>query len=287
MTDSTAVESTPAEPIGDWFIASDGRAIFHRRLVPAAPRAILLLQHGVSEHTGRYGHVMRHMADRGFAVFAQDHRGHGRTARTLGDVESFDATLGDLAVLHRNALHHHPGLPVFLLGHSMGGLLSVLYAQRTPILAGAVLNGAAMDVPDDVSRALLGAVRVLSRVTPRLGVEPFYDPASLTDDPEVVRAIEADPLFYKGAMRARTAQELVKNIRRAVAGLSDLRLPVLVTHGTADTTVEPRASEILFGAAASDDKHLHLFDGMKHEVHNHLARDEVLTVWSDWLEDRL
>lgn len=271
----------------DWFITADERTVFYRSIVPAEPRAILILNHGVSEHSGRYAHVMRFFAERGIAVFAEDHRGHGRTARTLGDVESFDAILGDLAVLHRNALQRLPGLPVFLLGHSMGGLLSVLYAERTPGLTGAIFNAAALDVPDDVSPVLLAAVRVLAKLTPRLGVEPFYDPSSLTDDPAVIAAIEADPLFYKGKMRARTGNELVQGIRHAVASLANLRLPMLVTHGTADTTVPPRASEVLFGAATSHDKQLHFFDGMKHEVHNHLARQEVLEYWWKWLETRL
>lgn len=269
-----------------WFTAADGRPIFRRSLAPDRPRAIVLVVHGLSEHSGRYKHVMEHLAARGFACFAQDHRGHGRSARTLGDLESLDAVVGDLAVLHRDALAAFPGLPVFLLGHSMGGLISTLYAQRTDGLRGAVLNAAAMDVPDDVPVVVQKAARVLGKLTPRLGVQPFYKPHELTHDPAVVEAVERDPLFYKGRLRARTGAELLAGIRSAVRGLAQLEAPILVTHGSEDRTVPLRASEALFGGAASADKTFRLFEGMFHEVHNEPGRDEVLAVWSGWLEDR-
>ncbi|MCA9567258.1 MAG: lysophospholipase [Myxococcales bacterium] len=271
----------------DWFVASDDRPIFFRRAVPEAPRAVMLMLHGLHEHSGRYAELMEHFAGLGFAVYAEDHRGHGRTARTLGDLESVDAIVGDIGTLHRNAMTDHPGLPVFVFGHSMGGLLGVLYAQRTPGLAGAIFNGAAMDIPDDVPAIIVKAAGILGVLTPRLPVQPFYDPEGLCDDPARIAAVQVDPLYYKGKLRARTGKELLGAIRTAVKDLPHLRLPMLVTHGTADHTVPPRTSEILYGAAASEDKELHWFDGMLHEVHNMKARDEVIARWTAWLEPRL
>lgn len=269
-----------------WFTAADGRPIFHRAVIPAKPKGIVLLVHGLHEHSRRYEPVMAHLAGRGFAVFAPDHRGHGRSARTLGDLEGMDLVLADLAVLHRDVALRFPKQKVFLLGHSMGGLISVLYAERTPGLAGAVLNGSALDVPDDVPVAVQKAAGVLGRLAPRLPIQPFYAPQELTHDPAVLADVEADPLFYKGRLRARTGAELLKSIRRAVAGLPQLTLPILVTHGERDSTVPLRASEALFGGAASADKTFRVFAGLLHEVHNELppARDEVLAVWTSWLE---
>ncbi len=271
----------------DWFVAHDDRPIFYRRAMPATPRGVLLLSHGLHEHSGRHLHVMRTFAERGLVVYAEDHRGHGRTARTLGDLESIDAILADLGTLHRLALVAHPGLPVFLLGHSMGGLLAVLYAERTDGLAGAIINGAAIDVPDDIPPSVVRAATILGRLLPRLPVQPFYDPEALCDDPDILAATEADPLFYKGRIRARTGREMLKGIRTAVRDLAHIDLPLLVTHGSADRTVPLRTSELLHGAASSADKTLHIFDGMLHEVHNMRARDEVFRVWGAWLEDRL
>lgn len=271
----------------DWFVASDDRSIFYRRAVPTSPRAILLIIHGLHEHGGRYEPLIQHFAEQGFAVYAEDHRGHGRTAHTMGDLESMDQVIADHAVLHRNALVAHPDLPVFLLGHSMGGLIATLYAERTEGLAGAVINAPALDIPDDTSPLIVKLAGILGRLTPRLPVEPFYDPESLSDDPDVVAGVQADPLYYKGRLRARTGDQLLRSIRRAVADLVHFRTPVLVTHGTADRTVPPRTSEILYGAAVSEDKELVWFDGLLHEVHNSRARDTVIQRWTDWLDARV
>lgn len=270
-----------------WFTAADGRPIFHRARIPEAPRAIALIVHGLHEHGARYLHVAERLTDLGFACFIPDHRGHGRSARTLGDLESMDAVLGDLAVLHRDATARFPGLPVFLLGHSMGGLIATLYAERTPGLAGAVLNAPAVDVPDDVPVAMKKAAGVVARLAPRLALQPFYKPHELTHDPAEVAKVESDPLFYKGRLRARTGDQLLKAIPRALRDLPQLTLPLLVTHGSLDRTVPVRASEALFGGAASADKTYRLFEGMLHEVHNELGRDEVLAAWASWLGSRL
>lgn len=270
-----------------WFTATDGRSIFYRATVPDAPKAILLVAHGYAEHSGRYEELMQFFSERGLACFAQDHRGHGRSARTLGDLESMAAVLGDFAVLHRRALERHPGLPVYLFGHSMGGLICTLYGERTDHLQGAIINGAALDIPDDISPVVVNVGRVLARIAPRLGVQKFYDPHSLTHDQARVAQVEADPLFYKGWMRARTGNEMLKSIRAAVADLNQLTLPFFATHGSKDRTVPPRTTDILLGGAASADKRAHFFEGMLHEVHNEPGRDEVFATWWSWLEPRL
>lgn len=270
-----------------WFTGAGGRPIFHRARFPARARGIALVVHGLSEHSGRYAHVLDHLAEAGLAGFAQDHRGHGRSARTLGDIESLDDVLADLAILHRDALTRLPGLPVFLVGHSLGGLISTLYLERTPSIAGAVINAPALDVPDDVPGPIRKAAGIVAKFAPRLALQPFYDPESLTHDAEVVARVKADPLFYKGKVRARTGAEILRAIPRAIAGLGQIRQPLLATHGAADRTVPVRASEALVGGVASRDKQLHLFDGMLHEVHNEPGRAEVLARWSGWIGERL
>jgi len=275
------------EIIEDWFTAHDGRQIFYRARVPAQVRAVLLLVHGLAEHSGRYGHVMDHFAERGFAVYAPDHRGHGRSAITLGDLESMDSIVADLGLLHRRAITVHPGVPVVVLGHSMGGLISTLYTERTDEVHALVVNGVAMDIPDDVSPILIKLAPVLAKLFPRLGVEPFYDPHKLSSDPAVIAQVEADPLFYKGKVRARTGAQLLGSIPRAIAGLNQITVPVLVTHGGADPVVPTRASEIFYGGVGSKDKTLHFFEGMLHEVHNEPGRAEPLDMWSKWLLEHL
>jgi alpha-beta hydrolase superfamily lysophospholipase len=285
MLDSAA----PLHASEDWLTGADGRQIFFRSIRPDGDaRAILLVIHGLSEHSGRFVHVMEHFARRGFATYAPDHRGHGRSARTLGDLESMDAVVGDIGVLHRKALAAHPGVPVCVLGHSMGGLISVLYAQRAAHeLAALITSGVAMDIPDDVPDWLIKVSGLLGKLVPRLGVQPFYEPQKLSRDAAVLAEVERDPLFYKGRLRARTGAQILQGIETAIAGLQKMDLPLLVTHGSADETVPPRASEILFGGAASEDKTLHLFDGLFHEVHNEPEREAVLSFWSDWLTERV
>jgi alpha-beta hydrolase superfamily lysophospholipase len=268
---------------------SDGRSLFYRFRVPARPAGVVLLLHGYAEHSGRYGWVMERLGEAGFSVYAPDIRGFGASARpgALADLDSLESAVRDVASLAAVIQRVLPGAPLFLLGHSMGGMLAALYALRHPEgLAGLVTTGAAVEIPEFISPLLLRVSGLLSRLLPLLPAQPF-EYHELSRDPQVIRALEEDPLYYKGKMRARTGYQQLLGIREVLSGLSNLRLPLLVLHGAEDRTISPKASEAFFRGASSQDKTMKIFPGLRHEILNEPEREQVLAVILDWLRRRL
>jgi acylglycerol lipase len=266
-----------------------GQSLFYRFRVPVQPAGVVLLLHGYAEHSGRYEWVMERLAEAGFAVYAPDHCGFGRSARpgALADLESLENTvedIGRLILVLRRAL---PAAPLFLLGHSMGGILALLFALRHPEgLHGVVTSGAAVEIPEYISPLLLRVSGLLNRLLPLLPVQPF-DYTQVSRDPRVIQAMEEDPLYYKGKLRARTGYQQLLGIREVSSGLSKLQLPLLLLHGGEDRTIAPQASERIFNGASSADKTLKIFPGLRHEILNEPERQQVLVMILDWLRRHL
>jgi alpha-beta hydrolase superfamily lysophospholipase len=268
---------------------SDGRSLFYRFMVPAKPAGVVLLLHGYAEHSGRYEWVMERLAEAGLAVYAPDYRGFGRSARAgaLADLESLEATIRDIAGLAAVARRVLPEARQFLLGHSMGGMLALLFAQRHPEgLSGLVTTGAAVEIPEYISPLLLRISGLMNRLLPLLPAQPF-EYRQVSRDPEVIQAMEQDSLYYKGKMRARTGYQQLLGIREVRAGLSRLRLPLLALHGGEDRIIAPKASELVHQAASSPDKTLKIFPGLWHEILNEPERAQVMEMILDWLRRHL
>ncbi len=268
---------------------SDGRDLFYRFQVPARPSGIVLLLHGYAEHSGRYEWVMERLAEAGLAVYAPDHRGFGRSARPgiLADLESLEAVIADIAALAAVARRVLPEAPMFLLGHSMGGMLALLFALRHPEgVAGLVTTGAEVEIPEFVSPLLLRISGLMNRLLPLLPAQPF-EYREVSRDPQVIQAIEQDPLYYKGKVRARSGYQQLLGIREVLANLPRLRLPLLLLHGGEDRTMSPRASEQVFQSVTSPDKTLKIFPGLRHEILNEPEREQALAVILDWLRRHL
>ncbi len=269
--------------------ASDGRSLFYRVQAPAQPAGVVLLLHGYAEHSGRHEWVMARLAEAGLAVYAPDLRGHGRSARpgALADLDSLEAAIGDIAGLRQEARRAWPEAPLFVLGFSMGGMLALLFALRHPEgLAGVVTSGAAVEIPAYISPLLLRLSGLMNRLLPLLPVQDF-DFRLVSRDPEVIRAMERDPLYYKGRLRARTGYQQLLGIREVTSGLPSLRLPLLLLHGGEDRIISPASSERIFRSAGSPDKTLKVWPGLRHEILNEPEKQEVLAVLLDWLQRRL
>ena len=162
----------------DYVAASDGARIFYRNLCPEGARAAVIILHGYQEHGGRYQHVQQYLARRGFASWVPDHRGHGRTAVVPGYMPSVDMVVCDLWLFREMiARDLGPDVPVFLLGHSMGGLITICHLERYQTgIAGAVVTGPAVMVPPNVSGLVQAISGLAGRLVPRLGIQPFFDP---------------------------------------------------------------------------------------------------------------
>lgn len=253
----------------------------------SSPKAVVVLAHGYAEHVGRYAHVIAALVERGYAVVALDHRGHGHSDGPRAVVRRFDDYVDDLHLLVRRTATNHPALPLFLLGHSMGGLIAVRYALRHQAdLAGLVLSGAALQVGDDVSPLAKRVGAVIARVAPNLPLIPART-GVLSRDPEVERRFAADPLCYRGRTKARLAHELYRAGLEARAHLDRLTLPLLIMHGAADTLTNPAGSTLLHERARSPDKTLVLWPEFRHEIFNEPGGDAVIARLADWLDARI
>jgi alpha-beta hydrolase superfamily lysophospholipase len=248
-----------------------------------APRATVAIAHGVSEHSDRYAHVAERLVASGYAAYALDHRGHGRSGGPRAVVDRLEHAVEDLRRLIAPARAAHPGVKLFLLGHSMGGTIALEHAiDHQDELDGLILSAPAAD-QEAASRLELWAARALAAVAPRLGVFRF-DKSDISRDPEVVRGYEQDPMIHQGGLPARTVHELSSAIATFSERTPTLTLPLLVMVGTGDRIVPPAASRMVHKRASSADKTLREYEGLYHEILNEPERAEVMDDLVGWLD---
>lgn len=266
---------------------SGGTSGFWQAWLPDADaRAVVVIVHGLGEHGGRYDHVARRFAAAGFACYAADHYGHGRSDGGRANIGRMDRIVDDLSEFVGFATAHTPGVPLFLLGHSMGGLIALQYATGDPAeLAGLVLSGAATKI-EAGSPLLRGAARLLSAATPNLGVLTL-PPEDVSRDPDVVAAYRADPLVHHGKVPARTGAELLATSQALPDRLERLRIPMLIMHGTEDRLATPEGSRMVHQRATMQDRTLRLYDGLHHEIFNEPEHDEVLGDVVAWMVEHI
>lgn len=265
-----------------------GDALFRQSWIPTSePRAVIILAHGYAEHAARYQHVAERFVAAGFAVHAIDHWGHGRSDGARGFVPDFSVFLDGMEALLTFAAEAHPGVPLILVGHSMGGLIAATHllthqhAYRAAVLSGPAVS--AGEPPSMVTRAI---GRLLARIAPKAGLIQL-DAQAVSRDPEVVAAYLADNLVYKGKMSARLASNMLDAMERIQARAKEIYLPLLVVHGSKDTLAAPDGARILVTNASSTDKAFELLDGLYHEVFNEPERDKVLSSVVEWIDARL
>lgn len=250
-------------------------------------KAVLLIVHGLGEHCGRYGNVVNYFVPLGYGVYGIDHIGHGRSSGRRVYVERFEDFTDTLKIYFDMVRGWEPHKPIFLLGHSMGGLIGALYLlDYQTELAGAVLSGPAVKVPDTVSPTTIFLGKVLSALTPKLGLIGL-NPEGVSRDPAVVKAYVNDPLVWHGKITARLSAELVKAMQRITVEADKITLPILILQGSADKLVDPKGARMLYDTASSVDKAIKVYDGLYHEVYNEPEHDHVLGDVQAWLEAHL
>lgn len=257
--------------------------IFYRHWAPPEPKAVILLAHGAGEHSGRYQAFADYFCSRGIAVLAPDHRGHGESPGPRAHIARFSEFFAPLDVLLEQSRLEYPGLPVFLIGHSMGGLIVARYLlSRQDNFAGAVLSAPALEVPDPPSRLAIWINRLISLIRPTLGVMQL-DADGVSRDPQVVADYRADPLVHAGRFSARLVTELFKAMQDVERGRHGIRLPLLVMHGDADVMTAVDGSRHLAADVGSPDVTLKIYPGLYHEIFNEPERETVLGDLHAWL----
>ena len=250
-------------------------------------RASVVLLHGLAEHCGRYPELVARLVARGLAVYALDHRGHGRSVGPRANIGRFDWLVADAAGRLRAARAAHPGRPAILLGHSMGGAIALATALANPDLAdGLVMSAAALGTDPDVPRVRFALARLLSVVAPSAGVLTLPSSA-LSRDPEVGRRYDRDPLVHRGAVPARSVVELLGAMSHLRAAAPRLAMPVLAMHGTDDALVPLRFVEPVYQRLGSADCTIRRYAGFYHELFNEPERERVFAEIEGWLDGRV
>ena len=251
-------------------------------LPPADPTGVLLLCHGLGEHSGRYGNVVDAVTPDGWAVYGLDHRGHGRSGGRRAHLDDYADWLADYDTFRRHVVARHPGLPVFLLGHSMGGQIALAYAlDHQADLNGLVLSAPAL-ASDAVPTFAVPVLTLLSKVAPTLRPAGI-DGTKVSKDPAVVAAYQADPLVYQGNPTLGLSARLFAQFDVLPERARGLTLPLLLQHGTADVLTDPRGTRLLESTSGSPDQTVRWYEGLWHEIYNEPERAAPLADLREWL----
>ena len=263
-----------------------GLKIFTRSWHPdGQPRAVVVIVHGFNSHSGYYTWVAEQFVADGLAAYALDLRGRGKSDGERFYVQKFEDYVNDLATFVTIAKSEEPGLPVFLLGHSAGGVVSCVYTiEHQDELAGFICESFAHEVPaPDFALAVL---KGLSHVAPHAHVLKLKN-EDFSRDPEVVAAMNDDPLIAHEVQPTQTVAEMVRADERLKVEFPQITLPVLILHGTEDKATKPSGSQRFYDMASSTDKSLKLYEGHYHDLLNDLGKEEVMADITAWINDHL
>lgn len=260
--------------------------IFTRSWRPATgPRAVIVLSHGFNSHSGYYLWAAEQLLAAGLAVHAFDYRGRGKSDGERYYIESFSEYQSDLDLVVKLARSREPGLPLFVLGHSAGGVIACNYVlDHQPEIAGLICESFAYRVPaPDFALAVL---KGLSHLAPHAHVLNLPK-KEFSRDPKVTQALIDDPLLADEVQPTRTVAEMVRADERLKRDFPLFKLPLLIIHGTRDTVTRPEGSQEFHDRAGSADKTLKLYDGYFHDPLNDIGKEAVMADIRAWLEKRI
>ncbi|HCY85032.1 MAG TPA: alpha/beta hydrolase [Desulfobacteraceae bacterium] len=266
----------------------DNTKLYYQCWLPQGEsRAALVVVHGIAEHCGRYMNLVNALVPKGFSVYGIDHYGHGKSGGKRLFVPDFSVFTRGVDLLVDRVREWEPGKQVYVVGHSMGGLITAAWLlDHQKKTDGAILSGPAVKVPDHVSRVTLAVSGLLSTLCPGLGILRL-DSNTISRDPAVVTAYVNDPLVSTGKVTARLASQMLGACRRVTDHARDIRLPLLILQGGADALVDPEGSEEFHRAVGATDKNLVVYPGKFHEIFNDPGHDAVFADILEWLNARI
>jgi alpha-beta hydrolase superfamily lysophospholipase len=266
--------------------ASDGLRLFVRRRDLANARGEIAVVHGFGEHSGRYDQLGSHLNTKGYSVTAYDHRGHGLSDGLPGHIERFKEYEDDLDRILSSIRGRSDGRPIFLVAHSMGGLVALRYlATRKEGVAAAAISAPLIGLasPPPVHKLIIG--RVAARLAPHFRLNNEINPAVLSRDPEVGKAYANDPLVNR-KVSANWFAEATHAMEELNEWAPRITLPLIVMHGTDDRLASVDATKRFFERIGSSDKELVIYPGFYHELFNEPEKQDVFTRVSEWIDKR-
>lgn len=254
-------------------------------------RAVVIVVHGYGEHIGRYTELMQALVSAGYAAYGLDHRGHGRSDGMRVYFDNVSQPILDFERFVKRVHQQHPERKIFLFGHSMGTLISLMYVlhyappQHNPI-RGIILSGTAITGTERAAPALISLARLADLFVPTLKAQAGVEGSRLSTIPEEVEAYNNDPLVTLGAWRVRTSLVLYDWATHLQQSIHRLTWPVLLLHGEDDEITPVSGAYLVNDYAATKDKTMHVYPGIRHEVLHDRVKDEALAAIIQWLNER-
>jgi len=265
----------------------DGVELFYKKDLSNNPKAVILINHGFAEYLGRYDYVANSFQERGYSVYRYDLRGHGKSKSEVGHLESFNDFVDDSDQMIELIIKENPQLPVFMLGHSMGGLITALYGIKyKDKLNGQIFSGAAVGT--------LPSAKGINRYLIKIGSALFKNTMiknpidhTLCSDVDVFQAYLKDPLVLKKASFNFYAEFLINSLKDFDASIKEYRYPCFIANGEVDKIVPKELSLSFYDRIASTDKDIKIYNGLYHEILNEKEKDHILEDMVLWLDNRI
>jgi alpha-beta hydrolase superfamily lysophospholipase len=269
------------------FIAGSGLKLFVQKWAPSqGSKAVIAIVHGIGEHSSRYMNMVNYFIPLGYTIYAYDLRGHGRSQGKRGHIMHWEEFRSDLFKFLQFIKSNYQDLPLFLFGHSLGGLIVLDYCIHQPEGIRAVIASSPALSEPGVPRFLIFLSKILSRIWPVLTIKTKLDVTALSRDPAVIENYSIDPLVHNlASVRLGTEFSTIRELTLLMA--AGFKPPLLIYHGLSDRIVPPEGTKIFYNAIRQPDKELRLFEGGYHETHNDLQKEWLFEIIHTWIKKHL
>ena len=268
------------------FRNNKGQTIFYRNWnTDSITKGIIIIVHGLNSHSGYYQNFAVHLIENGYEVYAIDLRGRGQSEGERYFIRDYKDIVADIDQLMNIIKYAHPTLPVFLFGHSAGGVFASVYAVQNQLkLKGLISESLALEVPS--SRFALAIIKFLSYIIPHVRLVKLNN-ADFSRENSVVDTMNHDPLLANEKQATKTMQQLLLAAEYLNKTMPEIKIPLLILHGTADKATKPGGSEYFMKHASSADKQLKLYEGHYHDLLNDKYHGIVVRDILRWLNERV
>ncbi|QSX05572.1 lysophospholipase [Sedimentibacter sp. zth1] len=264
----------------------DNVDIFYRKDIPDNAKGIVVIVHGFAEHLKRYDYVAEVLNKNGYGCYRFDIRGHGKSGGKILDIENYNVYLEDADIIVNKAKQEYDKLPIYMLGHSMGGFITALYGEKYPNkLNGQILSGAATDQPLQVNPFLIKIIKIANKICPQLRIKNDMSDL-ISRDKTVVQKYKNDPLIHSKATMRFFNQFVVTGMEDLKSNTNKYKYNCLILHGRDDKIISYKSSHNFYNNIASIDKSIIVYDNLYHEIFNEKEKNTVINDMLNWLNEK-
>lgn len=249
-------------------------------------KGVVMLVHGLGEHCQRYEHLAVHLNKADYVLSSMDLPGHGQSDGIRGHIDSFDVYQNAVLDLYKRTQEQYPDTPLFLLGHSLGGLIATkLLLDHQDKFTGALLSGAAIQSPQEPSAIQVAIIKGIAKIFPKAPMLAL-DASAVSRDPAEVEKYMSDPSVSHAKLSAQFLVSMTNTMEDCKDRAKFIHLPIKIMHGSADVMTAPSGSQLLFDSVGSKDKTLNLYDGLYHEIFNEPEQETIFAELVTWLNEK-